>query len=254
MLFKSKTRERKILSTSTEPTSPEWLWLCHTDGQPQLKEYLNGKWTSVVSGAVNIDDFKEKLRQLEIYVDRKISSIVVPSVDLSNYYTKPQVDDLLDDITLPEVHDGITPHIDTETGNWFIGDTSTGIKAEGKGIRNISYLGTNVSGAANVLTIETTDGVINNFNIYNGKDGAPGEPGEPGVVPGQSEYVEVEVLQLCSGPLSEAITKAKQSDGSTMFQWILVAEDSNHNPFTKIIWHIGNYRFIDALGAEISNE
>ena len=125
------------------------------------------------------------------------------------------------------------------------------MNATGVGIRNITYAGTNVSGAANVLTIETTDGTSRNFNIYNGKDGEDGAPGEG---EGQGTNTETEVLQLGSGSLSEAITKAQQSQGSTMFQWILVAEDSNHNPFTKIIWHVGNYRFIDALGAEISNE
>lgn len=250
MLFKSKTRERKILSTSTEPTSPEWLWLCHTDGQPQLKEYLNGKWTSVVSGAVNTDNFKEKLRQLEIYVDRKINSIVVPSVDLSNYYTKPQVDDLLDDITLPEVHDGITPHIDNETGNWFLGDSNTGVKAEGKGIRSIDYRGTNVSGAANTLTIETTDGERTVCQIFNGKDGAPGQGGGQQ----QTEYVETEVLQLGIGPFADALAKANQSQGAVMFQWILSQNDKNGVPFKKIIWHIGNGVFIDALGSVITNE
>lgn len=28
-------------------------------------------------------------------------------------------------------HDGVTPHIDTATGNWFVGSTDTGIKAQG---------------------------------------------------------------------------------------------------------------------------
>jgi hypothetical protein len=27
--------------------------------------------------------------------------------------------------------DGITPHIDTETGNWFLGEEDTGVKAQG---------------------------------------------------------------------------------------------------------------------------
>lgn len=253
MLFKSKTRERKILSTSTEPTSPEWLWLCHTDGQPLLKEYLNGKWVPIVSGAVNTDDFKEKLRQLEIYVDRKISSIVIPQVDLSNYYTKSQVKNFVSDYfddNLPEVHDGITPHIDSETGNWFIGDSNTGVKAEGKGIRSIDYRGTNVSGAANTLTIETTDGKRTVCQIFNGKDGAPGQ----GVDPQQTEYIETEVLQLGIGPFADALAKANQSQGAVMFQWILSQNDKNGVPFKKIIWHIGNGVFIDALGSVITNE
>lgn len=31
----------------------------------------------------------------------------------------------------PKGDDGVTPHIDSTTGNWFIGDTDTGVKAQG---------------------------------------------------------------------------------------------------------------------------
>lgn len=73
------------------------------------------------------------------YVDNAIAN--VPSggtTDLSNYYTKDEVYSKSEtDALIPTVTDGkdgtdgITPHIDSTTKHWMIGDTDTGIMAEG---------------------------------------------------------------------------------------------------------------------------
>ena len=74
------------------------------------------------------------------YVDNAIAN--VPSgggtTDLSNYYTKDEVYSKSEtDALIPTVTDGvdgadgITPHIDETTKHWMIGDTDTGVMAEG---------------------------------------------------------------------------------------------------------------------------
>lgn len=252
MLFGiSRIKEKRILSSPNEPPTTEWLWLKRENNESSLKEYLNGKWQTVLSGTINVSDIDRRMKDLTTYVDKCIARIP-SSIDLSNYCTSQQLEDRINAIVFPEVHDGITPHIDSETGNWFIGDSNTGVKAEGKGIRSIDYNGTNVSGAANTLTIETTDGQRTVCKIFNGKDGQDGTSGGGGQQ--QTEYIETEVLQLGIGPFADALAKANQSQGAVMFQWILSQNDKNGVPFKKIIWHIGNGVFIDALGSVITNE
>lgn len=52
--------------------------------------------------------------------------------ELVNYYTKSEVDTLIPNVSDGEDGtDGITPHIDETTKHWFIGETDTGVLAEG---------------------------------------------------------------------------------------------------------------------------
>lgn len=64
------------------------------------------------------------------------------------------------DINIPAGSDGVSPHIDEPTGNWFIGDTDTGVHAQGP------------KGDTGDVTI--TDGDLDNLNIVNNLDGASG--------------------------------------------------------------------------------
>ena len=114
----------------------------------------------------------------------------------------------------------------------------------GVGIQSIEYLGTQLSGGTNKLIITLTNGTSYTFNIYNGKDGQGGTP-----TPTPQEVLREEVLTLYRGPLSQA-QQIANTDPTTMFQYILDGE-INGETFTKIIWHIGNGQFIDALGAII---
>ena len=85
--------------------------------------------------------------------------------------------------------DGITPHIGTND-NWWIGDTDTGVKANGKdgapgtdgnGIASIVQTGgTGAPGTVDTHTITMTNGETYDLNIYNGKDGADGTDGSGG--------------------------------------------------------------------------
>lgn len=55
-----------------------------------------------------------------------------------------------------------------------------------------------------------------------------------------------------SGTFADAYDKSR---GSTVnFPWLLVDTDEEGNPIKKMIWHTGNGKFIDAIGAEIDGK
>lgn len=70
--------------------------------------------------------------------------------------------------------DGITPHIGAN-GNWYIGETDTGVKAEGedgRGIKTVARTsGTGAAGTTDTYTITYTDNTTSTFTVYNGKNG-----------------------------------------------------------------------------------
>ena len=109
------------------------------------------------------------------YVDNAIAN--VPSgggtVDLSNYYTKDEVYSKSEtDALIPTVTDGvdgITPHIDSTTKHWMIGDTDTGVIAEGSD--GVSPTVT-VTKEGKVATITCTD--VNGTTTATISDGADG--------------------------------------------------------------------------------
>lgn len=67
---------------------------------------------------------------------------------------------------------GITPHIDETTKNWFIGETDTGVLAEGKdGVSpSVNITETEAGATITVVSGET----ITTADLINGKDGADG--------------------------------------------------------------------------------
>ena len=76
--------------------------------------------------------------------------------ELVNYYTKSEVDALIPTVSDGEDGiDGITPHIDETTKHWFIGETDTGVLAEG------------------INGVDGKDGT-NGVDGTNGQDGADG--------------------------------------------------------------------------------
>ena len=79
--------------------------------------------------------------------------------------------------------DGTTPHIGAN-GNWYIGSTDTGIKAQGpagaagRGIKSITRTsGNGAAGTVDTYTITYTDGTTSTFQVRNGADGSPGDDG-----------------------------------------------------------------------------
>lgn len=68
----------------------------------------------------------------------------------------------------PKGDDGITPHIDSTTGNWFIGDTNTGVKAQGVDGKS----------AYQVWLDDGNSGTISEFlNSLKGQNGTNGQDG-----------------------------------------------------------------------------
>jgi hypothetical protein len=76
---------------------------------------------------------------------------------------------------------GVTPHIGAN-GNWYTGDTDTGVKAQGaagdagRGIKSIVRTsGTGAAGTTDTYTVTYTDNTTSTISVYNGKDGTPGK-------------------------------------------------------------------------------
>lgn len=59
-------------------------------------------------------------------------------------------------------------------------------------------------------------------------------------------------IGLNFGTFGDAYDLAKANN--YIFPWMLIDEDEEGNPIKKMIWHTGNGKFIDALGAEISGQ
>ena len=123
------------------------------------------------------------------YVDNAIADIPTGgTTDLSNYYTKEETDALIPTVTNgkdgTDGVDGITPHIDNATKHWMIGDTDTGVMAEGingvngadgtNGIDGVSPTVT-VTKEGSVATITCTDvNGTTTATISDGEDGGSG--------------------------------------------------------------------------------
>lgn len=65
--------------------------------------------------------------------------------------------------------DGVSPHIDSATGHWFIGETDTGVNAEGTNGRGISSV-TKTASNQNIdtYTISYSDDTTSTFTVTNG--------------------------------------------------------------------------------------
>ena len=123
------------------------------------------------------------------YVNNAIADIPTGgTTDLSNYYTKEETDALIPTVTNgkdgTDGVDGITPHIDNATKHWMIGDTDTGVMAEGvngvngadgtNGIDGVSPTVT-VTKEGSVATITCTDvNGTTTATISDGEDGGSG--------------------------------------------------------------------------------
>jgi hypothetical protein len=306
------TQAQSIFSTQTQYKGAKVTNIKETKyfGE-NIQLVYEGAVTTVVKGNALVpsitkkevlETIKEKLNRY--YTKAEVQSLLKEinvKVDLSDYYTKEQIDEKIRQIPVGE--DAVTPHIDSETKHWMIGDTDTGILAEGKdgtdgtdgingidgkdgkdgdtpyinkfnnhwiigsrdtgvvakgvdgtngvdgtdgvGISDISYTNNPNSGAVNELTITLSNGNSYSFNIYNGRDGAGS-----GDMDTEPSVEIVETSEFGVGSFNAAWQKANE-DTTKMFQWILNDLDDDGNEFSKIIWHIGNCKFIDTLGASI---
>jgi hypothetical protein len=123
----------------------------------ELKAYADNVATGDIdlSSYVTEEELQEKLDALNIDIDlssyatkeelqQSISNIEIPTGELSDYakkehthtmadimdYSAPDLTDYAKKEDIPTVVDGETPYIGNN-GNWYIGDTDTGVKAQG---------------------------------------------------------------------------------------------------------------------------
>lgn len=98
----------------------------------------------------------------------KVDGVDIASADDINQVARAVVE--LEN-KIPEVlENGKTPYI--KDGNWWIGETDTGVKAEGKDGRGISsVLKTSTNGLVDTYTINFTDNTTATFTVTNGKEG-----------------------------------------------------------------------------------
>lgn len=201
------------------------------------------------------------------YVDNAIANI--PSggdIDLSNYYTKAEtynkeeVNNLIPTVTNgtdgQDGEDGITPHIDATTKHWFIGDTDTGVVAEGQdgqdgtngtdgtngvdGQDGFSPTAT-VTKSGNIATITITDkNGTTTTTVSDGKDGAGGgSSGGSGEVYSTEEtaigtWIDGRVIYRKTFVLSETLANTVQFyEMNTEFEEIIsINAINNYNSAT----------------------
>lgn len=77
------------------------------------------------------------------------------------------------DIALPAGENGITPHIGSNS-NWYIGNTDTGIKAQGEDVVGITNIAKRTVAGVEVLYVTLSDGSEKSFTLPSGAKGDPG--------------------------------------------------------------------------------
>lgn len=143
-----------------------WGIVWHADDVEVLwNDFLLDKVKSIMS--IDWDSIQNKPKLVtQDQLNERLAKLSVPTIDWSDIQNKPHVatqEDLKSIELKPGPQgpqglpgkDGVTPHIDSTTGNWFIGNQDTGTQAQGPAGKN------------------GRDGV----------DGQPGKDGQNGITP-----------------------------------------------------------------------
>ena len=114
--------------------------------------------------------------------------------------------------------DGITPHVDSTTGDWFIGNQDTGTQAQGPAGKNgrngvdgqpgkdgQNGITPHIDTATGNWFVGSTDTGIK----AQGPQGAPGEPGKDAPLPDMSQYALVSSLDKLKATLNSNIDASK---------------------------------------------
>ena len=154
----------------------------------------SAEWNRMVSALNTIiqycNNFPSKVSAFEN------DSEYITNQDLENLASQQYVGNALQDLVDsgvmagPAGHDGTTPHIDSNTKHWMIGNTDTNVVAEGKdgqdGI-SPSITITAITGGNRVVITDSTNSytfdVMDGQNGQDGQDGQNGQNGQDGTTP-----------------------------------------------------------------------
>jgi hypothetical protein len=204
------------------------------------------KIESIVNEAIRKYNFTDTIATA---INRKFEELDLEeliNIDLSNYVTKEDinkfVNEAIDNLNLSSYLTrqdvlNLISELNLHGRDGQDGQDGTN-GADGVGISNITY-----NSNTGKLTIYLTDGSTKQFTITS-------SGGPSGIV---------EVSQIGHGPFSgsNSAVAAATANPNLMFQWILeepVEIDGQSTTIRKIIWHVGNGEFIDAIGSVISND
>lgn len=197
------------------------------------------KIESIINEAIRKYNFTDIIATA---VNRKFEELDLEeliNINLSDYVTKEDintaVNEAVGNLNLSSYLTSLISELDLHGKDGQDGQDGTD-GADGIGISNITYNSSNRK-----LTIYLTDGSTKQFTIASGG-------GPSGIV---------EVTQIGNGPFSgpNGAVAAATANPDVMFQWILeepVEVDGQSITIRKIIWHVGNGEFIDAIGSVIS--
>lgn len=191
----------------------------------------------------------------ELYIEDAQGQEVVYWINSSRLFYKEVIDDNENTIeytvsmALDELYGRITQlegqqspatfsvDIDSETGNWIINNVLTDHPSKG----DTPSIEVRADGYWYV------DGVKQEAVPARGPQGEQGTPGATVYVTSEGGGSGI----AGKGSFNDALDYYDSlEDGNIPFSWILVEEDPNTgDTITKIIYHIGNRDFIDALGA-----
>lgn len=286
----TKYQERKILCSVMEPPDKNWLWLKISDNGLTLNHFINGKWTPITTEAqthgsesANQNPFTDNAGQVK--PGTNTGQTVTPGnsgsnsggnsgnqqVDLSNYYTKEEINKLLSEYT---------PSITVDSALSSTSKNPVQNKVVNAQFNAVSNSITNVANNVQILTgrvnglddwyntnkdilVDQTDLQELSDSISSALDDVASldENGKIPVSLLPSEYHPTVVNDnINMGTLVDAQSAADENP-SDFFQWILeftVQVEGNTVPVRKVIWHIPdqtnatNGFFIDALGSVIS--
>ncbi len=178
---------------------------------------LKDKIQSVMDGSLSVS-----------WADIQNKPDVATQEDLKNIELKPGPQGL-QGLPGKDGQNGITPHIDTATGNWFVGSTDTGIKSQGpQGVAGKDGIdgkdgqpgrdGTDGKGAYQIWLDNGHTGTETDFlNSLKGAKGDPGKDGKDGESPDPSIFATKNEVQKAQSVADDA-AKCARNDAQLIKQ------------------------------------
>ena len=152
----------------------------------------SGEWNRIISALNTLINYYNNFPDKISAFDNDTGYLTNSNIEglASEQYVRDAIQDLVDSGVMagPKGEDGITPHINQTNKHWVIGNTDTGIVAEG--IDGISPTVTvlEIDGGHSVTISDSSNSYT--FNILNGEEGQPGVDGTtPHIDPNSKHWI-----------------------------------------------------------------